>query len=165
MRLAWFLLGLALLAPSAVAGLDPGQPLLHAEGQLLAGTAGEPVGDPDEATPVRTNTTGPVSHAVHPFEVPTCPHFLGVQVASGSRVLGPPASSAPYAFDPALIRVQVHAPNGSIVASEFGNGNVSFMSKTALPSGGYELHLHHLVGGPIRYEVTVEGSPDPVACG
>lgn len=132
-------------------------------GRLLVGTAGVGVGDPTAPLPDQIEGSGPVSHALHRFTVPACPHFLGVQGQARTLDTDPGTWEGIGLFDPALIRLEVEAPDGTTVESEFGN-DPAFATESAVPPGSYELHVFHLVGGPIAYDVLVEGAPAP-SCG
>lgn len=152
------LAGLALTAPATL-GSTAGEMLLEAEGRLLVGTGGVPIGDPDPLLPGEDDRSPPVSEAVHPFEVPDCDRWLLVQVHADTEAVETPLGPVdPPA--PAVVDVGIHAPNGSRVAGEFGSGNFSFATTEAQPPGGYELRVHHWIGTPVVYNVTVEASND-----
>lgn len=151
------LLAAALAAPLAGAAGST-VTLLEAEGELLAGAAGAEVGDPARALPAPARPVGPVSHAAHAFQVPDCPHFLGVTAEANTLGTDPETWRDVGAFDPALIRVEVRHANGTAVAGEFGR-ELAFTTEDAVGPGGYALHVTHLVGGPIAYEAAVVGGP------
>lgn len=157
MRLAP-VLAVLLLAPLATASTDS-KVLLDAEGTLLAGAGGLEVGDPADEAPVGTEASGPITHAVHPFAVPDCPHFLLVEAKVHTLATDDDTWERPAVFDPVLVEVEIRTPNGTVLAGEFGQDFSFITNETVAPD--LELHVVELVGGPATYQVEVTGLPSP----
>lgn len=156
------LVALLVLTPVVHASIDEEREVLEAEGELLAGTLVVAVGDIDDGDPVPEAGLAPVSHASHGFHIDHCPAWLTVEFnyASITRAAGP----APVLGEEASMRLEIRTPDGHTVAGPWlaTNGTGTYVSGELGP-GAFELHVIHLLGGPIAYNATITAT-SPQVC-